>query len=92
MALKLGRSVAQFNRSVTNPIQGQFAWILPPWAVVCQVVRAGRTHELLEPRLVDPHVEPVPRLARPLGRFTGTVMPVRLGPALPGFGRGPAAE
>jgi deazaflavin-dependent oxidoreductase (nitroreductase family) len=98
MALKLGRSVAQFNRSVTNPIQGQFAWILPPWAVVChrgrrtgrlyrtpvnayrrgstlaivvlygpesdwvrnvlagggQVVRAGRTHELLEPRLVDP--------------------------------------
>ena len=136
MALKLGRSVAQFNRSVTNPIQGQFAWILLPWAVIChrgrrtgrlyrtpvnayrrestlaivvlygpesdwvrnvlagggQVVRAGRTHELLEPRLVDPHVEPVPRLARPLGRLTGTVMVVRLGPARPGFGRGPAAE
>jgi deazaflavin-dependent oxidoreductase (nitroreductase family) len=134
MALKLGRSVAQFNRSVTNPIQGHYAWILPPWAVVChrgrrtgrlyrtpvnayrrgstlaivvlygpesgwvrnvlagggQVVRAGRTHQLREPRLVDPRAQPVPRLARPLGRLTGTVMLARLGPARRGFGRGPA--
>ena len=67
-------------------------WVRNVLAGGGQVVRAGRTHELLEPRLVDPHVEPVPRLARPLGRLTGTVMLVRLGPARPGFGRGPAAE
>jgi deazaflavin-dependent oxidoreductase (nitroreductase family) len=136
MALRLGRPLARFNRVVTNPIQGQYAWLLPPWVVVChrgrrtgrlyrtpvnayrrgstlaivvlygaksdwvrnvlagggQVVRAGRTYDLLEPRLVDPRVEPVPRGARALGRFTHTVMLARLGPARPGFGRGPAAR
>jgi hypothetical protein len=51
---------------------------------------AGRTHELLEPRLVDPRVEPVPGVAGALGRLTHAVMLARLGPALPGFGRGPA--
>jgi deazaflavin-dependent oxidoreductase (nitroreductase family) len=35
MAVKLSRRVARFNRAVTNPIQGQFAWLLPPWAVIC---------------------------------------------------------
>jgi hypothetical protein len=55
------------------------------------VVRAGRTHELLAPRLVDPVTQPVPRLARPLGRRTRTVLLAQLGPAQPGFGRGPAA-
>ncbi|HEX3978849.1 MAG TPA: nitroreductase family deazaflavin-dependent oxidoreductase [Solirubrobacteraceae bacterium] len=135
MALRLGRPLARFNRVVTNPIQGQYAWLLPPWVVVChrgrrtgrlyrtpvnayrhgstlaivvlygarsdwvrnilagggQVVRAGRTYELLDARLVDPRVEPVPRLARPLGRLTHTVLLARLGPAGSGFGRGPAA-
>ncbi len=135
MALRLGRPLARFNRTVTNPIQGQFAWLLPPWVVVChrgrrtgrlyrtpvnayrhgstlaivvlygarsdwvrnvlagggQVVRAGRTYPLLEPRLVDPRVEPVPWAARPLGRLTHTVMVARLGSPRPGFGRGPVA-
>jgi deazaflavin-dependent oxidoreductase (nitroreductase family) len=135
MALRLGRPLARFNRMVTNPVQGQYAWLLPPWAVIChrgrrtgrmyrtpvnayrrgftlaivvlygaesdwvrnvlagggEVVRAGRTYQLLEARLVDPRVEPVPRLARPLGRLTHTVMLTRLGPAHAGFGRGPAA-
>jgi deazaflavin-dependent oxidoreductase (nitroreductase family) len=136
MALRLGRPLARFNRTVTNPIQGQYAWLLPPWVVIChhgrrtgrlyrtpvnayrrgstlaivvlygarsdwvrnvlaggaEVVRAGRTYELLEARLVDPRVEPGPRLARPLGRLTHTVMLARLGPTRSGFGRGPAAS
>jgi deazaflavin-dependent oxidoreductase (nitroreductase family) len=136
MALRLGRPLARFNRTVTNPIQRQYAWLLPPWVVIChhgrrtgrvyrtpvnayrrgstlaivvlygaqsdwvrnvlaggaEVVRAGRTYDLLEARLVDPRVEPVPRLARPLGRLTHTVMLARLGPTRSGFGRGPAAS
>lgn len=35
MPLKLSRRVARFNRAVNNPIQGQYAWLLPPWAVIC---------------------------------------------------------
>jgi deazaflavin-dependent oxidoreductase (nitroreductase family) len=136
MSLRLGRPLARFNRMVTNPIQGQYAWLLLPWAVVChsgrrtgrmyrtpvnayrrgatlaivvlygpesdwvqnvlagggQVVRAGRTYELLDVRLVDPRTDPVPRLARPLGRLTHVVMLARLGPARSGFGRGPTAD
>ena len=135
MALRLGRRLARFNRKVTNPLQGQYAWLVPPWVIIChrgrrtgrlyrtpvnayrrgstlaivvlygaesdwvrnvlagdgQVVRAGRTYELLEPRLVDPRVDQVPRLARPLGRLTRVVMLARLGPAQPGFGRGPSS-
>ncbi len=67
-------------------------WVRNVLAGGGQVVRAGRTHELLEARLVDPRVEPVPRLARPLGRLTHTVLLARLGPARSGFGRGPAAD
>jgi len=136
VALRLGRPLAAFNRRVTNPIQGPYAWLIPPWVIVCHrgrrtgrryrtpvnayrhgstlaivvlygadsdwvrnvlagggaVVRAGRTHPLLEPRLVDPREVAVPPLARPLGRLTHTVLLARLGPALPGFGRGPAAD
>jgi deazaflavin-dependent oxidoreductase (nitroreductase family) len=135
VALKLSRRIVRFNRAVNNPLQSQYAWLLPPWVVIChrgrrsgrlyrtpvnaykrgetlaivvlygaesdwvrnllaggaQVVRAGRTHELLAPRLVDPVTQPVPRLARPLGRRTRTVLLAQLGPAQPGFGRGPAA-
>lgn len=135
MGLKLSRRVARFNQQVTNPLQSQYAWLLPPWVVIChrgrrsghlyrtpvnayrrgdtlaivvlygeesdwvrnvlagggQVVRAGRTHELLAPRIVDPRVEPVPGPARALGRLTGRVLLATLGPARPGFGRGPAA-
>jgi deazaflavin-dependent oxidoreductase (nitroreductase family) len=135
MALKLPRRLARFNRVVTNPIQGQFAWLLPPWAVVChrgrrtgrryrtpvyafrrgptlaivvlygeesdwvrnllagpgQVVRAGRTHELRQARMTAPQAAPMPAAARVLGRLSGSVLLAELGPAAPGFGRGPAA-
>ena len=34
MPVKLPRALARFNRVITNPIQRQWAWLLPPWAVV----------------------------------------------------------
>lgn len=135
MAVKLPRRLARFNRAVTNPIQGQFAWLLPPWAVVChhgrrsgrryrtpvyafrrgstlaivvlygeesdwvrnllagpgQVVRAGRTHELRQARMIAPLAEPMSAPARVLGRLSGKVLLAELGPATPRFGRGPAS-
>jgi deazaflavin-dependent oxidoreductase (nitroreductase family) len=137
LPLQVPRRVARFNRAVTNPIQGQYAWLLPPWAVIChrgrrsgalyrtpvnayrrgrtlavvvlygeqsdwvrnvlagggQLVRAGRTHELVNPRLVDPrHADDAPALARVLGQVTGKLLLAELGARLPGFGRGPAAD
>jgi deazaflavin-dependent oxidoreductase (nitroreductase family) len=32
--VKLSRRVATFNRLVNNPIQGVYAWLVPPWAVI----------------------------------------------------------
>jgi deazaflavin-dependent oxidoreductase (nitroreductase family) len=143
MALTLSRRVARFNRAVNNPIQSQYAWLLPPWVVVChrgrrsgalyrtpvngyrrgstlaivvlygeesdwvrnvlagpaQIVRAGRTHELRNPRLVDPRLvdsltEPLPGPARVLGRLSGRVLVGEMAPPSPPsgrFGRGPRA-
>ena len=137
MPIQLSRRVARFNRRVNNPIQRQYAWLLPPWAIVVhrgrksgrtyrtpvnafrkndrlavvvlygersdwvqnalagqtRVVRAGRTHDLLEPRLVDPADPAVelPLAARLFGRVSGKVLVGRLGPPASGFGRGPAA-
>jgi deazaflavin-dependent oxidoreductase (nitroreductase family) len=137
MPIQLSRRVARFNRRINNPIQRQYAWLLPPWVILvhrgrksgrtyrtpvnafkkgdllavvvlygegsdwvqnvlagqAQVVRAGRTRELLEPRLVDP-ADPgveLPRAARRVGRVSGKVLVGRLGPPSAGFGRGPAA-
>src|SRR5215468_12086124 len=32
--MKLSRGTARFNKRVTNRIQGLYAWLLPPWAVI----------------------------------------------------------
>ena len=32
--MKLSRRVAHFNKRVTNRIQGVYAWLVPPWAVI----------------------------------------------------------
>jgi deazaflavin-dependent oxidoreductase (nitroreductase family) len=32
--VKLSRGVARFNKRVTNRIQGLYAWLIPPWAIV----------------------------------------------------------
>ena len=37
--MKLSRGVARFNKRVTNRIQGLYAWLVPPWAVI---VHRGR--------------------------------------------------
>ncbi len=138
MPIQLSRRVARFNRRINNPIQRQYAWLLPPWVILvhrgrksgrtyrtpvnafkrgdrlavvvlygersdwvqnllagpAKVVRAGRTYDLLEPRLVDPTDPAVelPRAARRIGRVSGRVLVGRLAAPAPGFGRGPAAD
>ncbi len=43
--MKLSRGVARFNRRVTNRIQGVYAWLLPPWAVILhRGRRSGRLY------------------------------------------------
>jgi deazaflavin-dependent oxidoreductase (nitroreductase family) len=37
--MQLPRSVVRFNRAINNPIQRQYAWLLPPWVIV---VHRGR--------------------------------------------------
>jgi deazaflavin-dependent oxidoreductase (nitroreductase family) len=45
MAIELSRRVARFNKAITNPIQGQYAWLVPPWGVVVhRGRRSGRTY------------------------------------------------
>jgi deazaflavin-dependent oxidoreductase (nitroreductase family) len=39
--MQMPRAVARLNRRVVNPIQGAYAWLLPPWAVI--VHRGRRT-------------------------------------------------
>jgi deazaflavin-dependent oxidoreductase (nitroreductase family) len=134
MPLKLSRRVARFNRAVNNPIQRQYAWLVPPWVIVVhrgrrsgrlyrtpvnaykkgrtlavvvlyggesdwvrnvlagggQVVRAGRTYELINPRLVAPaEADGVSAAARQLGRLSDRLLVAELGTGAPGFGRGP---
>jgi deazaflavin-dependent oxidoreductase (nitroreductase family) len=42
--MKLSRGVARFNRLVTNRIQGLYAWLLPPWAVILHRGRRSGRH------------------------------------------------
>jgi deazaflavin-dependent oxidoreductase (nitroreductase family) len=45
MAIEVSRRVARVNRKVTNPIQLLYAWVLPPWAVICHCGRrSGRPY------------------------------------------------
>ena len=32
--MQLSRGLARFNSRVTNRIQGVYAWLIPPWAVI----------------------------------------------------------
>jgi deazaflavin-dependent oxidoreductase (nitroreductase family) len=134
--VKLPRRLARINRVITNPIQGQWAWLLPPWAVVChrgrrsgrsyrtpvlafkrghalaivvlygeesdwvrnvlagggQVVRGGRTYELIAARVLDADAaDGISPIGRAVGRISGRVLVASLGAAASGFGRGPGA-
>jgi deazaflavin-dependent oxidoreductase (nitroreductase family) len=138
VAVKLSRRVARFNRAVNNPIQRQYAWLVPPWAIIVhrgrrsgrlyrtpvnayrrgqvlavvmlygeesdwvrnllaagggEVVRGGRTYELMRPRVVDAGdaAAELPAAARALGRLSGKLLVAELGERRPGWGRGPRA-
>jgi deazaflavin-dependent oxidoreductase (nitroreductase family) len=134
MQIELPRGLARFNRGVTNPIQRQYAWLLPPWVIVChrgrrsgrlyrtpvlafvqgrtlaavvlygersdwiqnvlagnaQIVRAGRTRDLVSASVVDPRdAVGVSTAARVLGRLSDKLLVGQLGDPKPGRGRGP---
>lgn len=133
--MEVPRAVVRFNNAINNPIQRQYAWLLPPWAIIVhrgrrsgriyrtpvvasrrgrqfaiailygersdwvqnvvagggEVVRGGRTYELVDARVVT--MEEASRLvsgpALALGRASGKVLVATLdGPQGP-FGRGP---
>jgi deazaflavin-dependent oxidoreductase (nitroreductase family) len=43
--VKLSRRVARFNKLINNRIQGVYAWLLPPWAVILhRGRRSGRRY------------------------------------------------
>lgn len=45
MTVQLSRRVARFNRAINNPIQRQYAWLLPPWAIIVhRGRRSGKTY------------------------------------------------
>jgi deazaflavin-dependent oxidoreductase (nitroreductase family) len=45
VAIQVSRRVARFNRTINNPIQLRYAWLVPPWVVVChRGRRSGRAY------------------------------------------------
>jgi deazaflavin-dependent oxidoreductase (nitroreductase family) len=43
--MKLSRRVARFNSTINNRLQGVYAWLLPPWAVILhRGRRSGRSY------------------------------------------------
>jgi deazaflavin-dependent oxidoreductase (nitroreductase family) len=43
--MQIPRGVARFNRVVTNRVQGTWAWLAPPWAVIVhRGRRSGRVY------------------------------------------------
>ena len=45
--MKLSRRVARFNKLINNRVQGIYAWILPPWAVILhRGRRSGRPYRI----------------------------------------------
>jgi deazaflavin-dependent oxidoreductase (nitroreductase family) len=43
--VKLSRRVARFNKVVNNRLQGVYAWLVPPWAVILhRGRRSGRSY------------------------------------------------
>jgi deazaflavin-dependent oxidoreductase (nitroreductase family) len=43
--MQVPRAVVRFNKMINNPIQRQYAWLLPPWAIVVhRGRRSGRTY------------------------------------------------
>lgn len=40
--MRIPRPVARFNKYVTNPLQRQWAWLLPPYAIILHSGRRSR--------------------------------------------------
>jgi deazaflavin-dependent oxidoreductase (nitroreductase family) len=66
-------------------------WVRNVLASGGQVVRGGRTYELIEPRLVSSAASEVPAGVRALSRASGTALVAELEGPAPGFGPGPRA-
>jgi len=52
--MMLSRRVARFNKRVTNRIQGLYAWLVPPWAVILHRGRRSG-HEYRTPLFAFKH-------------------------------------
>ena len=71
----------------------QSDWVRNVIAQGGQVVRGGRTYEMIEPRLLGrSDGDAVPAAARLPARLTEKVLVAELGPPSAGFGRGPGAD
>jgi hypothetical protein len=88
VAFKRGRTIA------VAVLYGEDSdWVRNVLAGGGQVVRAGRTYELLEPRLVSRSDGTVlPAAARILARVVDKVLVAEVGAPALGFGRGPRAS
>ena len=43
--MQIPRGVTRFNKAINNPVQGLYAWLLPPWAVILHHGRrSGRSY------------------------------------------------
>ena len=42
--MKLSRRVARFNKTINNRLQGTYAWLTPPWAVILHRGRRSGRH------------------------------------------------
>jgi deazaflavin-dependent oxidoreductase (nitroreductase family) len=66
-------------------------WVRNVLAGGGELVRAGRTHQLRDARLVRGRDESLPRGVRPLARLCGSALVADLGESRGGFGPGPRA-
>lgn len=68
-------------------------WVQNVLAGDAQIVRGGRTYDLVGPRIIDPGASgALPPAAARIGRLSGKVLVGTLGPAASGFGTGPSAD
>ncbi len=84
LAFRRGRTIA-----VVVLYGEQSDWVRNVLAGDAQVVRGGRTYELVDPRLVSASDAALPMPARPLTRLSGKALVAELDGPVPGFGRGP---
>jgi deazaflavin-dependent oxidoreductase (nitroreductase family) len=76
--MKLSRRVARFNRLINNRIQGGYAWLVPPWAVIVhRGRRSGRRYRT--PLLAFKHDDHTLIVALLYGEESGWLRNLRAG-------------